>query len=93
MEVTYEEYKNWLGATIDPNVERKYKDALELLKPRQTLELQLQSQKESDDVQAHLESYKSYIDLELKEGNPVRIRSIYERRVSDHFMVTLVWQE
>ena len=93
MEVTYEEYKNWLGAEIDPNVERKYKDALELLKPRQTLELQLQTQKENNDVQAHLESYKSYIDLELKEGNPVRIRSIYERRVSDHFMVTLVWQE
>ena len=93
MDVTYEEYKNWVEAAIDPNVERKYKVALELLTPRQILEGQLQTQKESEDTKAHLESYKSYIDLELKEGNPVRIRSIYERRISDHFMVPLVWHE
>ena len=39
MNTTYEEYKIWLKDTpIDPNVERKYKAALELLAPRRLLE-------------------------------------------------------
>ena len=38
-------------------------------------------------------TYKEYIDLELKEGNPVRIRSIYERRITDHCLIPLVWHE
>ena len=38
-------------------------------------------------------TYKTYIDLELKEGNPVRIRSIYERRITDHCLIPLVWHE
>jgi len=44
-------------------------------------------------VTAHLATYKEYIDLELKEGNPVRIRSIYERRITDHCLIPLVWNE
>ena len=31
--------------------------------------------------------------MELKEGNPVRIRSIYERRITDHCLIPLVWHE
>ena len=91
MSVTYEEYKTWLEVPIDPNVDRKYKAALELLAPRQILEDRLEADKDDKDV--HLAVYKDYIDLELKEGNPVRIRSIYERRISDHCLKPLVWQE
>ena len=61
MDVTYEEYKNWTETEIDPNVERKYKVALELLKPRQVLEGLLQTHKESENIEAHLETCKSYI--------------------------------
>jgi hypothetical protein len=96
MNTTYEEYKDWLKDTpIDPNVERKYKAALELLAPRKILEdrLSANEKKESKDVTAHLATYKEYIDLELKEGNPVRIRSIYERRITDHCLIPLVWHE
>ena len=96
MDTTYEEYKNWLkDAPIDPNVERKYKAAVELLGPRKILEdrLSANEKKESKNVTAHLATYKEYIDLELKEGNPVRIRSIYERRITDHCLIPLVWRE
>ena len=45
MNGTYEEYKTWLKDTpIDPNVERKYKAALELLAPRRVLEDRLSAQ-------------------------------------------------
>ena len=45
MNTTYEEYKNWLkDVPIDPNVERKYKAALELLAPRRILEDRLAAQ-------------------------------------------------
>ena len=45
MNTTYEEYKNWLkDVPIDPNVERKYKAALELLAPRRKLEDRLSAQ-------------------------------------------------
>ena len=45
MNTTYEEYKNWLkDVPIDPNVERKYKAALELLAPRRVLEDRLSAQ-------------------------------------------------
>lgn len=86
MQATLEEYKAWTNdQPIDPNVERNYKSALELLKPRQILEDQL-----SEDSQG---TYRKYIDLELKEGNPVRIGSIYERRLTDHCLDPTHWME
>ena len=93
MESTFEEYKKWLNAPLDPNVDRKYKTALELLAPRKILEGRLLIEKEKKDATAHLATYKEYIDLELKEENPVRIRSIYERRITDHCLNPQVWIE
>ena len=91
MEGTLEEYQEWLQPQeMDANVQRAFKSALELLKPRKTFEHRLQN---VDDKEESFKIYQDYIALELKEGNPVRVQNIYERRITDHCLEPDVWTE
>ena len=57
MEVTLEEYKEWVNPKeIDTNVQRAFKSALELLKTRKDFENRLQN------TQDKHESFKIYQD-------------------------------
>ena len=96
MEQTLAEYQEWLSQTnqsLDPNVQRTFKMALELLKPRQSLEDKLEQIQEEGDKSKLYQVYEDYIALELKEGNPVRVQNIYERRITDHCLEPVVWTE
>ena len=97
MEATYGEYIQWLSemglGTIDPNIERGYKAARELLKTREPFEDSLIQAKDQSNVRTSLETYQDYIKEELKLGNPVRIQSIYERQITDHCLVPKSWLE
>ncbi len=90
MESTMQEYLGFLQecglGDLDPNVERVYKSARELLKERQIFEDQLASD-------PSLKVYESYIQLELRHANPIRVKCIYERRATDHCLVEAVWSE
>lgn len=39
----------------------------------------------------HLDAYKSYIEFELKNGDPVRILSIFERALCDNCLQPELW--
>ena len=100
MEQTLAEYQEWLDQTsskqdkLDPNVLRTYKSALELLRPRESLEDRIADlQQKSGAKEALYRVYEEYIALEVKEGNPVRIQNIYERRISDHCLEAAAWTE
>ena len=95
MQATMTEYKEWLEANerpaLDKNVERTYNSCLNKLKPRQEIEDRLEAA--GSDDEKSLEAYKEYLDLELKEANPVRVQSIFERRSADHCLLPQVWTE
>ena len=107
MEQTLAEYQEWLdqrSQDLDPNVLRTYKSALELLRPRESLEDRLADLQQNDHNQQEdkrgnklkrqeslYQVYEEYIALELKEGNPVRIQNIYERRINDHCLEADAW--
>ena len=97
MESTYEEYKKWHADTnlgnLDPNVERSFKAAKEILRNREAFENKLMQAKENNNVEISLQVYKEYIEIELKDGNPPRIQSIFERRITDHCLHPSNWFE
>jgi RNA recognition motif-containing protein len=93
MDATYREYQEWLetnGKSIDPNVERNFKTASAMLQSRMKFEDRLTSDSDND---SNFECYAEYINLERKEGNPVRIQNLYERRATDHCLNPIVWLE
>ena len=101
MEATFGEYQEWLKENkrlpMDKNVERNFKTCLNMLTPRLELEDKLDNIKSGDaDPQKDLMArviYREYLELELKEANPVRVQSIFERRATDHCLNPDLWVE
>jgi len=87
MEGTFAEYKEFVGGEVDPNIERDYNKAREKLKLIEQFEISLST--ETPDM----ESYKQYLQFELKEKDPTRIQLLYERALTDHCLDGDVWLE
>ena len=91
MEATLEEFKNWRtemnfgdGNEINSNIQREYDLARENLKKCEIFEdkmLQNQNNNQNQD-ELSLQIYSEYLELELKGGNPARIRTLYEPNIS-----------
>lgn len=100
MEATFEEFKNWqktemnFGAAVNSNIQREYDLAREHLKKCEVFEdKMIQNQNNNQLEELSLQIYSEYLELELKGGNPARIRTLYERRITDHCLYANCWLE
>ncbi|XP_028681170.2 squamous cell carcinoma antigen recognized by T-cells 3 [Erpetoichthys calabaricus] len=86
METTYTEYEEWSEKPVPDTVVLNYKKALQQMeksKPFEEALLVADSPK--------LAEYQSYIDYEMKEGDPARIQIIFERALSENCLVPDLW--
>ncbi|XP_028904615.1 squamous cell carcinoma antigen recognized by T-cells 3 [Ornithorhynchus anatinus] len=86
MEATYAEYEEWSADPIPDSVTQSYRKALQQMekyKPYEEALLVAETPK--------LAEYQTYIDLELKTGDPARIQLIFERALAENCLVPDLW--
>ncbi|XP_069817505.1 squamous cell carcinoma antigen recognized by T-cells 3 isoform X2 [Dendropsophus ebraccatus] len=86
MASTYAEYEEWSEEPISETVNQNYKKAvqqMEKYKPYEEALLAAETPK--------LAEYQSYINFEVKEGDPARIQLIFERALADNCLVPDLW--
>ncbi|XP_057687252.1 squamous cell carcinoma antigen recognized by T-cells 3 [Corythoichthys intestinalis] len=86
MEATYAEYEEWSDEGTPEKVLHQYKSALQLkekYKPFEESLLVAETPK--------LAEYQSYIDFEMKEGDPARIQMAFERTLVENCLVPDMW--
>ncbi|KAF0033849.1 hypothetical protein F2P81_013915 [Scophthalmus maximus] len=86
MEATYAEYEEWSEHGVPETVMRQYKKALQQLEKCRSFEESLLVAETPK-----LAEYQSYIDFELKEGDPVRIQMTFERALAENCLVPHMW--
>ncbi|XP_076434791.1 spliceosome associated factor 3, U4/U6 recycling protein-like [Babylonia areolata] len=86
MEETFTEYQEWLGGTVDREVEKCYKRALEQLGRVKPYEQQL-----LESEAPRLAAYQAYLEFELSEGDPARVQCLFERAILDNCLVPDLW--
>ncbi|XP_033747614.1 squamous cell carcinoma antigen recognized by T-cells 3-like isoform X2 [Pecten maximus] len=86
MKETYCEYKDWLQEDLDNYTEQTYKKSCVSLDKIKPLEQSLEASETP-----RLTEYKTYIDFELKEGNPTRIQCIFERAIQENSLDSDLW--
>ncbi len=92
MEVTMEEYREWrAGREPEKAAVDAYKAAKKQLDEREEFETRLAQSEE--DEEKRLEVYNEYVAFEMKAALPARIRSLCERRITDHCLVPSAWSE
>ncbi|XP_048198721.1 squamous cell carcinoma antigen recognized by T-cells 3 isoform X2 [Perognathus longimembris pacificus] len=86
METTFAEYEEWSEDPIPDSVIQSYHKALQQLekyKPYEEALLQAEAPR--------LAEYQSYIDFEMKIGDPARIQLIFERALVENCLVPDLW--
>lgn len=86
MEGTYAEYSDWADDGVPETVTHQYRRALkqmEKCKPNEEALLVSEPPK--------LAEYQSYIDFEIKEGDPARVQIIFERALAENCLVPDLW--
>ncbi|XP_044529902.1 squamous cell carcinoma antigen recognized by T-cells 3 [Gracilinanus agilis] len=86
MEATYAEYEEWSNDPIPESVTQNYKKALQQMekyKPYEEALLVAETPK--------LAEYQTYIEFELKAGDPARIQLIFERALAENCLVPDLW--
>ncbi|XP_042529343.1 squamous cell carcinoma antigen recognized by T-cells 3 [Dipodomys spectabilis] len=86
MEATFAEYEEWSEDAIPESVIQSYNKALQQLekyKPYEEALLQAEAPR--------LAEYQSYIDFEMKTGDPARIQLIFERALVENCLVPDLW--
>ncbi len=92
MEVTMEEYREWrAGREPEKAATDAYRAAKKQLDEREDFETRLAQSEEDEDKR--LEVYNEYVAFEMKVALPARIRSLCERRITDHCLVPSAWSE
>ncbi|KAM8885238.1 squamous cell carcinoma antigen recognized by T-cells 3 isoform 2-T2 [Spinachia spinachia] len=86
MEATYAEYEEWSEHGVAETVMHQYKKALEQLAKYKSYEEALMAAEPPK-----LAEYQSYIDFELKEGDPARIQITFERTLAENCLVPDMW--
>ncbi|XP_074494100.1 squamous cell carcinoma antigen recognized by T-cells 3 [Sebastes fasciatus] len=86
MEATYAEYEEWSEHGVAETVIHLYKKALQQLAKCKPFEESLIVAEPPK-----LAEYQSYIDFELKEGDPARIQITYERTLAENCLVPDMW--
>ncbi|XP_071389169.1 squamous cell carcinoma antigen recognized by T-cells 3 [Centroberyx affinis] len=86
MEGTYAEYEEWAEHGVPETVSHQYKSALQQKEKRKAIEETLLVAEPPK-----LAEYQTYIDFELKEGDPARIQLIFERALAENCLVPDMW--
>uniref|UniRef100_UPI0037E95751 squamous cell carcinoma antigen recognized by T-cells 3 isoform X2 n=1 Tax=Semicossyphus pulcher TaxID=241346 RepID=UPI0037E95751 len=86
MEATYAEYEEWSEKGVPETVTHQYKKAV----------LQMEKCKPFEDSlmvaePPKLAEYQTYIDFELKEGDPARVQITFERTLAENCLVPDMW--
>uniref|UniRef100_A0A914X447 Squamous cell carcinoma antigen recognized by T-cells 3 n=1 Tax=Plectus sambesii TaxID=2011161 RepID=A0A914X447_9BILA len=90
MEQTWMEYLEYLKETnTQPEafVRKAYEKALERLPQIKKFEDSL----DSSDGSSSIEAFNAYLDAEVKEGDPGRVQSLFERAVAANCLDTALW--
>uniref|UniRef100_A0A8C6UYY8 Spliceosome associated factor 3, U4/U6 recycling protein n=1 Tax=Neogobius melanostomus TaxID=47308 RepID=A0A8C6UYY8_9GOBI len=86
MEATFAEYGEWAENGVPDSAQHQYKKALQLMEKCKAYEEALLVAEPPK-----LAEYQSYIDYELKEGDPARIQLIFERALAENCLVPDMW--
>ncbi|KAB5528341.1 hypothetical protein PHYPO_G00139150 [Pangasianodon hypophthalmus] len=86
MESTYTEYSDWTDEGVPETVTQHYKRALLQLESRRSYEEALLVSEPPK-----LAEYQSYIEYEMKEGDPARVQIIFERALGENCLVPDLW--
>ncbi|MCI4392483.1 hypothetical protein PGIGA_G00146400 [Pangasianodon gigas] len=86
MESTYTEYSDWTDEGVPETVTQHYKRALQQLESRRSYEEALLVSEPPK-----LAEYQSYIEYEMKEGDPARVQIIFERALGENCLVPDLW--
>ncbi|KAM3868135.1 squamous cell carcinoma antigen recognized by T-cells 3 [Diretmus argenteus] len=86
MEATYAEYDEWSEQGVPETVSHQYKKALQQMEKRKAFEETLLVAEPPK-----LAEYQTYIDYELKDGDPARIQIIFERALAENCLVPDMW--
>ncbi|XP_026865065.2 squamous cell carcinoma antigen recognized by T-cells 3 [Electrophorus electricus] len=86
MEGTYTEYSDWADEGAPETVTQHYKRALQQLEKRRPYEEALLVSEPPK-----LGEYQSYIDYEMKEGDPARVQIVFERALTENCLVPDLW--
>ncbi|XP_046872792.1 squamous cell carcinoma antigen recognized by T-cells 3 isoform X1 [Hypomesus transpacificus] len=86
MDATYAEYEEWSDQGVAETVTQQYRRALQHMhksKPHEQALLAAEPPK--------LAEYQSYMEYELKEGDPARVQIIFERALAENCLVPDMW--
>ncbi|KAM9743797.1 squamous cell carcinoma antigen recognized by T-cells 3 isoform 1-T1 [Menidia menidia] len=86
MGATYAEYEEWAEHGVPETAVHQYKKALQQMEKRKPFEETLLV---ADSPR--LAEYQTYIDFELKEGDPARIQITFERTMAENCLVPDMW--
>ncbi|MCJ8746713.1 hypothetical protein PDJAM_G00144880 [Pangasius djambal] len=86
MESTYTEYSDWTDEGVSETVTQHYKRSLQQLESRRSYEEALLVSEPPK-----LAEYQSYIEYEMKEGDPARVQIIFERALGENCLVPDLW--
>lgn len=86
MESTYEEYEEWSESGVSDTIQHRYKKALQQMEKCKAFEESLLVAEPPK-----LAEYQTYIDFELKEGDPARIQMVFERALAENCLVPDMW--
>uniref|UniRef100_A0A671X856 Spliceosome associated factor 3, U4/U6 recycling protein n=1 Tax=Sparus aurata TaxID=8175 RepID=A0A671X856_SPAAU len=86
MEATYAEYEEWSEQGVSEGVIHQYRKALKQLEKCKPYEESLMAAEPPK-----LAEYQSYLDFELKEGDPARVQITFERTMAENCLVPDMW--
>uniref|UniRef100_A0A8P4KHF6 Spliceosome associated factor 3, U4/U6 recycling protein n=1 Tax=Dicentrarchus labrax TaxID=13489 RepID=A0A8P4KHF6_DICLA len=86
MEATYAEYEEWSEQGVSEMVKHQYKKALQQMEKCKPFEESLLAAEPPK-----LAEYQTYIDFELKEGDPARVQITFERTLGENCLVPDMW--
>lgn len=88
MDATYAEYEEWSDKGVSESVTQNYKSAVKQMQKSKPYEEALQAAEPPKLVE-----YQTYIDYELKEGDPPRVQIIFERALAENCLVPDMWAQ
>ncbi|XP_019956539.2 squamous cell carcinoma antigen recognized by T-cells 3 [Paralichthys olivaceus] len=86
MEATHAEYDEWSEHGVPETAMNQYKKALLQMETRRSFEESLLVAEPPK-----MTEYQTYIDFELKEGDPARIQITFERTLAENCLVPDIW--
>ncbi|XP_051551810.1 squamous cell carcinoma antigen recognized by T-cells 3-like isoform X1 [Myxocyprinus asiaticus] len=86
MEGTYAEYSDWADDGVPETVTHQYRRALQQMEKCKPYEEALMVSEPPK-----LAEYQTYIDFEIKEGDPARVQIIFERALAENCLVPDLW--